>query len=109
MTNIDVGAIATEAAQVDEAIMKALPFASTLLEFVPGAQVAVPFLPLVGEGLSVLDNALRAVAAGNPGMAAKDVFQEVINHLTPGAPNSPILSAPPPTPETQDPSAQGSG
>lgn len=89
-----VAGIATEVSQVDEAVMKALPFVSGLIGFIPGGAVAVPFLPLVGELLQVIDNAAKAVSSGNTGAAAQDVLQEIMNHLTPGKPNSPILSTP---------------
>jgi hypothetical protein len=86
--------IATEVSTVDEAVMSALPFVSGIIGFIPGAAVAVPFLPLVGELLAALDNAAKAVAAGNTGAAVEDIFTEIKNHLTQGKPNSPILSAP---------------
>jgi len=92
MTDTSISGIATEVSQVDEAVMKALPFVSGLIGFIPGASVAVPFVPLITEFLGVIDNAAKAVADGNPGAAATDVLQEVINHLTPGKPNSPTLS-----------------
>lgn len=88
----DLVSIAKEVSTVDEAVMKVLPFVSTFIGFVPGAQVAIPFLPLVSEFLSVVDNAAKAVSEGNSGAAVQDVLQEVMNHLTPGKPNSPILS-----------------
>lgn len=97
MTEVNITGVATEVATVDEAVMKALPFVSGLIGFIPGAQVAVPLMPLIGELLTVVDNAAKAVAAGNSGAAAQDVLQEIMNHLSPGQPNSPILSAPPPT------------
>ena len=80
--------------QVDEAVLRALPFISTIIGFIPGGAVAVPFMPLVGGLLEALDNAAKAVAAGNSGGAVQDILREVASHLTPGAPNSPILSAP---------------
>ena len=89
----DIKSVATTVSTVDEAIMKALPFISTVIGFVPGAQVAVPFMPLVGGLLAALDNAAKAVAAGNNGAAIEAVIAEIENHLTPGKPNSPILSA----------------
>jgi hypothetical protein len=89
----DMKSVATTVSTVDEAVMTALPFISGILGFIPGAQVAVPFMPLVSEGLMALDNAAKAVAAGNPGAAIQDVMKEVMDHLTPGKPNSPILSA----------------
>ena len=44
----NVQAIAGEVSTVDEAVLKALPFISTALGFIPQAAVAVPFMPLVG-------------------------------------------------------------
>ena len=89
---VDATAIATQVSTVDEAIMKVLPFVTTMLGFVPGAAVAAPFLPLVSGFLAALDNAAKAVAAGNPGAAATDILQEVISHLTPGMANSTSLA-----------------
>ena len=91
---VDMKSVATEVSTVDEAVMKALPFISFMLGFIPGAQVAVPFMPFALGALKALDEAAKKVADGNPGAAAQDVLQEVMNHLTPGKPNSPILSVP---------------
>lgn len=91
----DLVSVAKEVSTVDEAVMKVLPFVSGLIGFVPGGAAAVPFLPLISEFLTVVDNAAKAVAAGNSGAAVQDVLKEVMDHLTPGAANSPILSAPP--------------
>lgn len=101
---MDVKSVAGQVSQVDEAVMKALPFISGLIGFIPGGAVAVPFMPLIGEALVALDNAAKAVAAGNSGAAVQDILTEIMNHLTPGQPNSPALSAP-----AADPSTQGSG
>jgi hypothetical protein len=106
-TGTTLAGVAGGVATADEAVMKFLPFISTALAFIPGAQIAVPFMPLVGELLAVLDNAAKAVASGNPGSAFEDVLAEVRSHLTPGLPNSPILSAAPAA--AADPSAQDSG
>lgn len=92
MTDTSITGIATEVSTVDEAVMKALPFISGIIGFIPGGAVAVPFLPLVGELLSALDNAAKDVAAGNAGNAVEDILTEIKNHLTKGAPNSPTLS-----------------
>jgi hypothetical protein len=86
--------VAKEVATVDEAVMKVLPFISTFIGFVPGAAVAIPFLPLVGELLAALDSAAQAVSTGNNAGGIEAIIDEIKNHLTPGAPNSPILSAP---------------
>lgn len=90
--NIDVAGVAGTVSTVDEEIMKALPFVSGLIGFIPGGAVAVPFMPLVAELLQVLDTAAKEVAAGNSNAAAQDVLTEVMNHLTKGKANSPILS-----------------
>lgn len=85
--------VAKEVSTVDEAIMKVLPFMSGLVGFIPGGAVAIPFMPLLGELLQALDNAAKAVAAGNPAAGVSTILAEIQNHLTPGAPNSPILSS----------------
>ncbi|WP_024516869.1 hypothetical protein [Bradyrhizobium sp. Tv2a-2] len=90
---VDIKSVAGTVATVDETVMQALPFISAIIGFVPGAAVAVPFMPLVGEALMALDNAAKAVAAGNNGAAVQDIFTEIMNHLTPGKPNSTALSA----------------
>ena len=84
--------IAGTVSSVDEAIQKFMPFVSILVGAIPGAQVAAPFIPLVGELLTVVDNAAKAVAGGNTNAAIQDVIQEVMNHLTPGQPNAPALA-----------------
>lgn len=84
--------IATTVSKVDEGILQALPFISGMIGFIPGGAVAVPFMPLVTELLQALDTAAKDVAAGNNSDAAQDVLTEVMNHLSKGKPNSPILS-----------------
>jgi hypothetical protein len=91
-TTPDIPGIATEVSTIDEAILRFMPEISMLIGIIPGANVATPFMPLVTELLTVLDNAAKHVAAGNTGSAVEDVLAEIKNHLTPGAPNSPILS-----------------
>ena len=97
MTNTaspSIAQIASEVATVDEVFLKAAPFLSAVMGFIPGAQVAVPLMPLFIGVLTALDNAARDVAAGNTDGAFKDIFTQIQNHLTAGAPNSPILSGP---------------
>jgi hypothetical protein len=96
MTNIDVTGIAGTVSTVDEEIMRLLPTIATVVDFIPGGQIAGGILgnPLFMEVLQKLDNAAKLVAAGNPGAGAGVILGEVMNHLTPGQPNSPILSAP---------------
>jgi hypothetical protein len=88
----DIKAIAGEVMKVDEAVMKLLPFISGVIGFVPGAQVAVPFLPLLGEVLTAVDEAAKAIQAGDPAQALDTVLVEIRNHLTPGAANSAALA-----------------
>lgn len=92
MTDPTPEGVAGQVATVDEAVMKFLPFVSTILGFIPGAQVAVPFMPLVQGALTALDSAAKAVSMGDPGAGVQDIFTEVINHLTPGQPNSQALT-----------------
>jgi hypothetical protein len=92
MTNTSLSGIAAEVATVDEAVMKALPFIGGIIGFVPGGAVISPFIPLITELLTTVDNAAKAVSAGNTASAATDVLNEVISHLTPGKPNSAALS-----------------
>ena len=87
-----VQSVATTVATVDEAIMKALPFLSPFLGFIPGGTVIAAAEPIALEALTALDNAAKLVAAGNTGAAASGVLQTIIDHLTPGKPNAPILA-----------------
>lgn len=96
MATVDIQTIAGEVVTVDEAIMKVFPFIATAVGFVPGGAAVAAAAPLISELLQVVDNAAKAVAAGNTGAAIQDVISEVVSHLTPGQPNSPVLSAPPP-------------
>jgi hypothetical protein len=90
----DVAGIAAEVVTVDERIMKLLPTIAMFAGFIPGGAVVSGFEPLILEVLMAVDEAAKAVAAGNPGAAFSVVLDEIKNHLTPGKPNSPILSAP---------------
>lgn len=90
-TTNTVAGIAAEVSTVDEMIMKFMPFISMGLGLAPGGSIAAP---LISEFLTVVDDAAKAVAAGNSGAAFQVILSEVENHLTPGKPNSPILSAP---------------
>ena len=95
-TTETVADIAAKVATVDETVMQFLPYIGTILGFIPGAQVGVPIVGGVGLVLKAVDDAAKLVAAGNPGAAVEDIFSEIVNHLTPGQPNSPILSTPGP-------------
>ena len=92
MTDTTVTGVASEVSAIDEELMKILPFITPLLGFVPGAAVLTPFEPLVLDLLTAVDNAAKEIAAGNPGAAATDVLQILINHLTKGQPNAPELA-----------------
>jgi hypothetical protein len=101
-------------AKIDEAAIKALPFISSVIGFVPGGAAATPFLPLIGEILQAVDNAAKHIQQGNTSAAFDDILVEIRNHLTPGAPNSSVLSSPPApaanaSPAAPSASTQGSG
>lgn len=91
----DIETIAGQVAEVDEAIMKVLPFIAMMIGFIPGAGPIAPLLPLVGEILAAVDNAAKSIQSGNNGAALDDILKEIRNHLTPGFPNSSVLSSPP--------------
>lgn len=97
MTDTTVQTDAVLADQVIQEVLKFMPFISEVIQFVPGAAVATPFIPLFTEFLGVLDNAAKAVAAGNTQAAIGAILGEIMSHLTPGLPNAPALSptAPP--------------
>lgn len=92
----DIQGVAGEVIKVDEAVLKVFPFISGIIGFVPGGAVVSPFLPLVQEILVAVDTAAKDIQAGNNSAAINDILTEIRNHLTPGAPNSSILSSPPP-------------
>jgi hypothetical protein len=75
-----------------EDAMKVLPFLGTLIGFIPGAQVAPEVAALVTTLLGQVDAGLKTVSEAKPGTRPQDILTEVINHNTPGAPNSPWLS-----------------
>ena len=89
-----VAGVAGQVATIDEAILKVMPIVSTMIAFIPGAQVAVPFMPLLIGILTAVDTAAKDLAANNPDMAVQDIFKTIQNHLTSLAPNSPTLSGP---------------
>ncbi len=91
---VNLQAVAGEVAQVDEVIIRALPFVGGIIGFVPGGAVAAPFIPLVGEILQAVDNAAKHIQNNDPQAAVEDILTEIRNHLTPGRPNSAVLSSP---------------
>lgn len=84
--------IAGEVASVDETIMKFLPYIGTILGVIPGAQVGVPIVGGLQLVLKAIDDGAKLVAGSNPGASPTDIFTTLVNHLTPGQPNSPVLS-----------------
>lgn len=94
----DLKAVAGEVAKVDEAVMRVFPFISSMIGFVPGGQVAVPLMPIVSEILQAVDTAAKHIQDGDNGAALDDILKEIRNHLTPGRPNSAVLSSVPLTP-----------
>jgi len=85
--------IANEVMTVDELLLKLFPEISMIAGLATGG-TATPILAGVGAVLQAVDNGAKFVAAGNPGAAAASVLETIVNHLTPGQPNSPILSTP---------------
>ena len=86
-----IASIAATVSNVDEFLIKALPVISFGIGLIPGAGVAAPFIGLLPELLTALDNAAKAVAAGNPSLAFDDVLSEIKAHLTPGQANASAL------------------
>ena len=89
-TNINV--IAGQVAQVDEIVIKYMPFISSMVALIPGAAPFVAAEPVIVSLLTALDNAAKAVSTGNYTNAFDSVVKEIESHLTPGAPNSPHLA-----------------
>jgi hypothetical protein len=100
--------VAAGAEKVVEAAMRVEPMIATGVSmFVPGAAPIVAAVqPWVVFAAPYLERALTAVSTSNGGDALAAVI-EVLQHITPGSPNSPALS--PPVPNTASASAQGSG
>ena len=92
--SVDIPAVAGQVATFDEMVMKYMPFLFGFAKFTPIGGEATLAQPLIMEVLTVLDNAARAVAAGNTAGGVAAVIGAVENHLTPGQPNSPILAGP---------------
>jgi hypothetical protein len=88
--------IAATAETVVEGIMKVEPTVATIASmFVPGAAPIVAMIqPEVMLAAPFIENALKSLAAGNNGDVLS-AFIQLLQHLTPGQANSPILAAPP--------------
>lgn len=92
MSEVDVASVAKEVSAVDETVMKVLPAVAGIVGFIPGGQIAPELVPLVNEFLGAVDGAAKTVASGKPDATPQDIFQELIDHMTTGKKNSPLLS-----------------
>lgn len=93
MTDSTPSGVAAQVASVDEAVMQFLPFLSTILGFIPQtAPLAAPITAGVGALLKTIDDGAKTIASSKPGASAADIIGELVNHNTPGQPNSPALS-----------------
>ena len=87
----DLAATAATAETVVEDIMKIEPIVANVAgAFVPGVSAVQSMLMMAAP---FVENALKAVAASNGGNTLMAML-EVLNHMTPGMPNSAILSPP---------------
>ena len=104
--------IAGTAEGVVEAVMKVEPTVATIASmFVPGAAPIIAMVqPEVMLAAPFIENALKSIAAGNNGDVMTS-FIQLLQHLTPGQPNSGILATPGQTTGAPrpDPSTLGSG
>lgn len=76
---------------IDQALNTANTFLPSMLQFIgmfyAPANALTPFLPLISTALQGVETVEQAM-----GIATPEATQQVIEHLTPGAPNSPALS-----------------
>jgi hypothetical protein len=106
------------AEKVVEGVMRVEPMIATGISmFVPGAAPVVAMVqPWMVLAAPYLERALDDIAKGNSGDVL-GAFLELMQHVSKGGPNSPILSASPVAPNktaaqpafVPDPSAVGSG
>jgi hypothetical protein len=103
---MDVASAAGTAEKVIEGVMKVEPIiVGATGMFVPGAAPIIAMVqPWVITAVPFIERALKAIEAGNGGDSFS-AFVELLQHVSKGLPNSPILSPS----SSQDPSAQGSG
>jgi hypothetical protein len=92
----DLASIAAGAESVIEGVMKVEPTVATIASmFVPGAAPIIAMVqPEVMLAAPFVEKALKALAAGRNG-DVMSAFIELLQHLTPGHANSPILAAGP--------------
>lgn len=86
------------AEKVVEEVAKVEPTAATVASMViPGAAPIIATIqPFLLPAIPFIENALTALAQANGGNMLMAVL-ELIQHVTPGQPNSPVLTAPPVT------------
>jgi len=109
MTTIEEVAASTE--KVIETVMKVEPTIVGISSmFVPGAGPVLALVqPWVMTAVPYIEKALNDIASGN-NSDLFSAFIELLQHVSKGGPNSPILSGPAVTTSTStDPSAVGSG
>lgn len=87
--------MAAQAETVFEGVMKIEPMVATMASmFVPQAKpVMATVHPMVVAAAPFIEQALHNLAQGNNGDAFA-AFIQLLQHLTPGQPNSPILAGP---------------
>lgn len=92
--DIDFRQLAGQMEKFLEVAMKIEPIVMTAASFVPGAKPIVAVVhPVVAMAAPHIEKALEQIAAGNDGDALGAVI-ELLQHISRGKPNSPVLSAP---------------
>ena len=91
-----IGSIAKTAETVVEDVLKVEPTVATIAGmFVPGAAPIVAVVqPAIMAAAPFIENALNELAAGNGGNAL-EAFIQLLQHISPNQPNSPILTPAP--------------
>jgi hypothetical protein len=96
-----IAAAAATAEKVVEGVMKVEPMVAGIAGmFVPGLSLVQPWIVMAAP---FLERALTDLSNNNGGDVLS-AFMELLQHVTQGQPNSPVLSG---TSATADPSAQG--
>jgi hypothetical protein len=76
--------------QGTEVLQKVLPDVALIGGFVPGGTV---FIQLVGLALPAVQNAIKFIMQ-EEGKDPMTAFEDFLNHISPGGPNSPALTNP---------------
>jgi hypothetical protein len=87
----DLAAVAANVSKYDELIQGFFPEISAIAGLATGG-ASTPITGLVGLALKALDDAAKTVASSKPGASPEDILTELLNHNTPGQPNSPALT-----------------